>query len=97
VVVDSERKRATIRLPQPKVLSARIDNERTYVHTRRTDTLASRKESLETRARKEAEKSIVEAAQQAGIIERARANTRRTVETLVRSLGYTEVEVGFKP
>jgi hypothetical protein len=97
VVIDAAQKRATIKLPQPKVLSSRIDNERTYVHTRRTDTLASRKESLETRARQEAERSIVEAALQAGIIERARANTRRTVETLVRSLGYDEVDVGFKP
>jgi uncharacterized protein DUF4230 len=97
VVVDAEKKRATISLPQPKTLSSRIDNERTYVHTRRTDSLATRKESLETRARQEAERSIVEAAQQAGIIERARQNTKRTVETLVRSLGYDEVSVGFKP
>jgi hypothetical protein len=96
VVVDGEKNRATITLPQPKVLSARIDNERTYVHTRRTDTLASRKESLETRARQEAERSIVEAAQQAGIIERARQNTKRTIETLVRSLGYNEVTVTFR-
>ncbi len=97
VVVDAEKKRATVTLPQPKILSSRIDNERTYVHTRRTDTLATRKESLESRARAEAERSIVEAAQQAGIIDRARQNTKRTVETLVRSLGYDEVSVGFKP
>jgi hypothetical protein len=97
VIVDGDKSRAKITLPQPKVLSSKIDNERTYVHTRRTDTLASRKESLETRARQEAERSIVEAAQQAGIIERARQNTRRTVETLVRSLGYTEVTVEFRP
>jgi hypothetical protein len=97
VVVDSEKSRAKITLPQPKILSSRIDNERTYVHTRRTDTLASRKESLETRARQEAERSIVEAAEQAGIIDRARQNNRRTVEALVRSLGYAEVTVEFRP
>jgi len=97
VVVDGDKSRAKITLPQPKVLSSKIDNDRTYVHTRRTDTLASRKESLETRARQEAERSIVEAALQAGILERARQNTRRTVETLVRSLGYTEVTVEFRP
>ena len=96
VEIDAARTSARIRLPPPKILSARLDNERTYVHTRRTDTLAQRKESLETRARTEAERSIVEAAKQSGILERARQSAKRSVETLVRSLGYAEVVVEFR-
>ena len=96
VVVDAEKKRARIVLPPPEILSSRLDNERTYVHTRKTDVLASRKESLESRARQEAERSIVDAAKEAGILERAKQNARRTVEMLVRALGYAEVEVEFR-
>jgi hypothetical protein len=93
VVADPEARRARIVLPPPKILSAKLDNERTYVHTRTTDTLARRAESLETRARQEAERSIEEAARASGILERAGKNAARTVESLVRALGYTDVEV----
>jgi hypothetical protein len=96
IVVDEANHRVRITLPPPQILSAKLDNERTYVHTRRTDVLASRKESLETRARQEAERSIVEAATQAGILERARQNAKRTIETLIHSLGYSDVDVRFR-
>lgn len=96
VSIEPGKKRVHVRLPQAKILSSRIDNERTYVHTRRTDVLAERKESLETEARKEAERSIVEAAKQGGILGRAQENARRTIESLVRSLGYDAVTVEFR-
>jgi hypothetical protein len=96
VVADPEERRARIVLPPPQILSAKLDNERTYVHTRTTDTLARRAESLETRARQEAERSIEKAARESGILERASKNAQRTVETLVRSLGYTDVQVTIK-
>ena len=88
-------KRARIRLPPPKILRSRIDNERTYVHRRETDLLAKRQEHLETRARREAERTIRKAAEQADILGRARGNARRSIESLVRSLGYTDVRVTF--
>lgn len=93
VVIDAERRTATVTLPPPRVLSTRLDNERTFVHTRSTDALARRREDLETRARQEAERTIAQSAIEAGILDRARANAARTVETLVRSLGYERVEV----
>jgi hypothetical protein len=96
VVIDEEKKRATIRLPAPEILSARLDNERTFVHTRNTDVLAKRKESLETEARKEAERSLKEAAQDSGVIERARKNAASTVRSLVQALGYKDVSVEFR-
>ncbi|MEZ4226363.1 MAG: DUF4230 domain-containing protein [Polyangiaceae bacterium] len=96
VVIDEERKRATIRLPAPEVLSAHLDNERTFVHTRQTDTLATRKEALESQARREAERSLREAATKSGVLERARKNASRTVESLVQALGYDEVKVTFR-
>jgi hypothetical protein len=93
VVVDTVKREATIVLPRAQVLSTRLDNERTYVHTRRTDALAQRRENLETRARQEAERTLEQAALTGGVLERAQRNAERTVETLVRSLGYTRVSV----
>jgi hypothetical protein len=95
VVVDPDARTARITLPEPEVLRTTLDNERTYVHHRSTDTLAQRSETLETRARQEAERTLHDAAVEAGILDRARDNARRTVTTLVESLGYDDVQVQF--
>ena len=96
IVVDVEKSRVEITLPPVKVLDATLDNERTHVYLRDTDLLAERKESLETQARQEAEKELVQAATEAGILKRAEDNARRTVENLVRALGYQHVIVRFR-
>lgn len=96
VVIEPDAYRATITLPSAEILSARLDNDRTYVHRRETDLLARRRESLETDARREAERTLRQAAIEGGILERAERNAARTVEALVRSLGYRQVEVRFR-
>jgi len=96
VVVDPEARIATITLPEPEIFSAALDNERTYVHTRDTDTLARRDPHLETRARREAERSLQRSAIEGGILDRARANGESAVRTLVRSLGYDEIEIRWR-
>lgn len=96
VVIEPEARRATITLPPVEILSARLDNDRTYVHRRETDLLARRNDSLETEARREAERTLRQAALDAGILERSERNAARTVEALVRSLGYEHVEVRFR-
>src|SRR6478752_2395096 len=96
VVVDPARRTARIELPAPEVLHAALDNEKTYVHSRKTGTLADRHENLESRARREAEKTLVDSARQAGLLTRASDNARRTVEALVHSLGYDKVEVSVR-
>ena len=93
VVADREKGTADIRLPPARVLWTRLDNQRSWVYVRTTDPLARRQEDLETRARQEAERTLEESAVAGGIIERARTNAEHTVETLVRSLGYTTVVV----
>jgi len=96
VVVSSDRRSVTIRLPPAEVFSARLDNDRTYVHTRKTDLLAARKESLETRARQVAEQTLRSVAEDAGIVKRAQDSVARTVRSLVRSLGFETVQVDFR-
>jgi hypothetical protein len=93
VKVNLDARSATIALPPAEILSAALDTEKTYVHTRKTGVLAQRRENLETRARQEAERTLVEAAREAGILARAEENATRVVGELVRSLGYAEVSV----
>lgn len=96
VIVAADRQSVTIHLPPAEVFSAKLDNDRTYVHTRTTDLLAQRKESLETDARQAAERTLQSAAEDAGIVRRAEESVKRTVESLVRSLGFAKVSVDFR-
>jgi len=93
VKVDHEASSVTITLPKPEVFHTELDSDKTYVHTRRTGVLARRQEQLETKARREAEKALLDAAREAGIEKRAGENAKRVVEGLVRSLGFQHVTV----
>ncbi|MBI2773612.1 MAG: DUF4230 domain-containing protein [Chloroflexi bacterium] len=93
VVADRAGGTVSITLPAARVLSTRLDNERSFVFSRSTDLLARRQEDLESRARQEAERTLEQSAVDTGILDRARANAERTVAALVRSLGYTTVTV----
>jgi hypothetical protein len=90
---DAQRKTAKVTLPKAEIFHVALDNEHTYVHTRKTGLLARRQETLESRARAEAERTLTEAAKEAGIQRQAAENARRVVERLVRSLGYEQVEI----
>lgn len=96
VSVSPDRHSVTLHLPPAEIFSARLDNDRTYVHTRKTDVLAERKESLETDARRAAEQTLRSAAEDGGIVKRAEESVARTVRSLVRSLGFTDVHVDFR-
>lgn len=93
VVVDQSRSTASVTLPAARVLSTRLDNDHSWVYARSTDALAQRHEDLETRARREAERTLEASAVSGGILARARENAERTVAAFVRSLGYTTVIV----
>jgi hypothetical protein len=97
VTVEAGGRRARVTLPPAEVFHTGLDNEHTYVHSRKTGLLARRSEGLEGRARAEAERALGEAAREAGILRRAEASAAKTVESLVRSLGYEEVEVRSRP
>jgi len=96
VSVAVEQRAVTIRLPPAEVFSAKLDNAHTYVHTRKTDLMARRSETLETQARQAAEKTLQSAAEDSGILQRAEESVAKTVRSLVRSLGYVDVRVDFR-
>lgn len=96
VTIDPTTRHAHLTLPPPELLTVRLDNQRTYVHSRKTDMFAQRQFELETRARQAAEESIRDAALSSGILDRARVNAGQTLSALVRSLGYDTVEFTWR-
>ena len=96
VQADFAAKRVTITLPPVEIFEAALDNDRTYVHRRDTDLLADRQNTLETRARQQAEKHLIEAAREAGLVDTAQRNAKQTVEGLLHSLGFERVTVKFR-
>ena len=96
IEVDEKSGEVSIVLPPARILATRLDNQRTYVHSRSTDLLAMQKVDLETDARREAESGLKEAALEAGLLATAENSIARTVAALVTSLGYRDVHISFQ-
>lgn len=86
-----------ITLPPPEILYSRVDNERSYVYERNTGLLRPIDPTLESRARQLAEQSMVDWAIQRDIYSKATDSARLRMENLLRSLGFTEIVIRFKP
>ena len=82
-----------LRLPQPEIFSARIDNQKTRVYSRDTGILVPVDPNLETDVRREAERQLREAALRDGILEAARKNARATLTSFLKGLGFEQVEI----
>lgn len=79
-----------VTLPAAEVLVTRLDNEETYVYDRETGALGPERD-LETQARQEAERRILEAALEDGILDKAQENAEVYVRGLLSALGFEEV------
>ena len=80
-----------VRLPQAEVFIATLDNEKSYVYDRETGLLSKGDTNLETNARVVAEKEILKAALDDGILTQAQQNAESYMERMFLGLGYTEV------
>lgn len=89
--IQLEGKAVTIKLPAAEILSARLDNDKSYVYNRQTGLLTRQDEELETRARQTAEEQIYKTAIDDGILKQAQTNAEAYLDRLIRSLGYSEV------
>lgn len=97
IEVTDDSRRVRITLPASEIFHAALDPEKTYVHTRRTDLLARRNETLETNARREAERALTQAALDGGILDKADHNAHRIVHELLASLGFQRIEIVTRP
>ncbi|MEM9863913.1 MAG: DUF4230 domain-containing protein [Myxococcota bacterium] len=95
ITVDPDRRTVRVELPPPELFDARLDGERTYVHTRETSTFVRPSATLETRARREAESTLRSSALDAGLLDRARENGRATLRALLISLDFQQIDIVF--
>lgn len=79
-----------MRLPSAEVFVATLDNSRTYVYDRRTG-VAGMNMQLESAARQEAERLMLQAAIETGLLEKAEENARDVLRTLLLGLGFEHI------
>jgi hypothetical protein len=96
VSTDWTARSATLHLPPPSVFSATLDEKATRVYSRSTDLLAVRHEDLEDRARIEAVRTMEKTAIDQGILDHARTDAEKSLTALLRSLGFTDVQIVWK-
>lgn len=101
VTVSSDRESVTLRLPPATMGSATVDPERSYVFDRRRGLLDriggvfSDNPSSERELYLVAEEQMQEAAAETELLDTAERNTTIMLDSLLRSLGFTDVTIEF--
>lgn len=80
-----------VRLPEPRIFIATLDNEKSYVYDRDTGLFTKGNIDLETLARQAAEEEIEKAATEDGILDLAQTNAEYYLARLFQTLGYNQV------
>lgn len=80
-----------VRLPEPEIFIATLDNQKSYVYDRDTGLLTRGDVNLETTARQAAETEIRNAALEDGILRQAGQNAENFMYRLLRDMGYPDV------
>ena len=101
VVQNAEARSVEVRLPAPQLDDAALDLDKSYVFAEergllnRLGELFGGDPNRQREVYRLAEERIATAARDSGLRERAQENTRKMLEGLLRSLGYTTVTVVF--
>ena len=102
VKVSEDRRSATITLPHARLAKPHVDPGRSYVANRergaldRLGSVFSANPTSERELYQLAERKLLAAANESELVARAEQNTRTMLQSMLRSLGYTEVTVIFK-
>jgi hypothetical protein len=91
VSIKGQEVRVTI--PKAQILVTRLDNDKTKVYSRDTGLFSTPDPNLESEVRQEAEHQLQQAALDGGILQSAEDNARATVASLLRGLGFAQVDV----
>jgi hypothetical protein len=83
----------SIHLPPAEIFTTTLDNAKTRVYSRDTGLFTSPDPNLEGDVRAEAEHQLEAAALQDGILKTAQTNARQTLNSLLTSLGFENVEL----
>jgi len=82
-----------VRIPKAEVFTTRIDNAKTRVYSRDTGLFSSPDPNLESQVREEAERQLRQGALQDGLLKTAEENARGTLASLLKGLGFKDVEI----
>lgn len=82
-----------VRLPEPEIFVATLDNDKSYVYDRQTGVLTHGDMNLEATARQAAEEEIKQAALDDGILDLARQNAESFMTKFFSTLGYDQVVI----
>ncbi len=89
-IVVAEGGTVVVTLPAAEVLVVTLDNQNSYIYDRETG-LVGMNPALETEARQAAEREILNAALEGGILEMAQRNAEVYVRHLILALGFNDV------
>ena len=101
IVYDAEENRAVILLPDPVMVAPRIDLDRSGVMNRdrgvldRVGGMFTDNPTAEQGLLQEAEDKMVDAAAQSDLLERARENTEKMLQSLLGGVGVDTIQVVF--
>lgn len=85
-------KTVSIRLPEPEILSSGLDEKKTRVYDRDYNLLNFRPDDkLAEAARADAERKVLAAAKENGILDQAGKNARDSIRAFVLTLGFEKV------
>lgn len=87
------RRDIAVRLPKAEIFTTRLDNSKTRVYSRDTGIFSIPDPNLETQVRQEAERQLRDAALKDGILKTADENARQTITTLLKGLGFAQVDL----
>ncbi|MGR6316869.1 DUF4230 domain-containing protein [Micromonospora soli] len=101
IVESADKKSVEIKLPAPQLGETNLDLEKSYVFAEqrglinRLNDLVAGNPNRQQQVYQLAEDRITAAARDSGLTARAEENTRKMLEGLLRSLGYTKVTVTY--
>lgn len=91
--VDVHGRSVSIHLPPAEIFTTTLDNAKTRVYSRDTGLFSTPDPNLEGDVRAEAEHQLEAAALQDGILKTAETNAKQTVNSVLTSLGFENVEL----
>lgn len=82
-----------VRMPDPEIFVATLDNAGTHVYSRSTGLLVPEDANLESDTRAKALAEVRQAAINGGILNKARENAKSTLTTMLHGMGFDQITV----
>lgn len=96
VTLASDGSQITINLPASEIFVRTLDNQRTRVYSRDTGVFANQDPTLETQARQEAEAQILQAACEAGVMQKSADEAAKALTQTMKLAGFNTVTVNAR-